>query len=97
LELGYAIAVDKDKNAYVTGTTASKSFPTTPATLKPQCQASGLKCIAGQAFVTKLNAPGQLVYSTFLGGDTGVATSGEAIAVDTDGRAYVTGWTTDPT
>jgi hypothetical protein len=72
------------------------SISTTPVTLKPQCQAMGPKCIAGQAFVTKLNALGQLVYSTFLGGDAG-ATSGEAIAVDADGRAYVTGWTYDPT
>jgi hypothetical protein len=96
IEMGFAIAVDKDKNAYVTGHTSSKGFPTTPAALKPQCQAIGLECIAGQAFVTKLNAAGQLVYSTFLGGDDAGPTSGEAIAVDADGRAYVTGWTHDP-
>jgi Beta-propeller repeat len=34
--MGFGIAVDKDKNAYVTGFTSSKGFPTTPATLKPQ-------------------------------------------------------------
>lgn len=87
-EIGYGIAVDKDGNAYVTGHTSSKGFPTTPATLKPSCQAVGLECVAGQAFVTKLNPQGQLAYSTYLGGNAG-PTSGEAIAVDADGRAVI--------
>ncbi len=95
-ERGYGIAVDKDRNAYVTGQTASKNFPTTPTSAQPQCVGAGVNCIAGQAFVTKLGPVGQLVYSTFLGGDAGF-TSGNAIAVDADGRAYIIGTTTDPT
>ena len=43
-------------------------------------------------FVTKLNAKGKkLVYSTYLGGSDG--DYGKGIAVDTDGNAYVTGYT----
>ena len=42
------------------------------------------------AFVTKLNPAGSaLVYSTFLGGVN--SESGNGIAVDTSGSAYVTG------
>lgn len=47
----------------------------------------------GDAFVTKLKATGdKLDYSTFLGG--GDHDLGGAIAVDTSGNAYVTGFTT---
>lgn len=44
------------------------------------------------AFVTKLTAEGQLVYSVALGGEDG-STSGLGIAVDEFGRAYLTGST----
>ena len=44
------------------------------------------------AFVTKLNGGGSIVYSTYLG-DTG-ADGAEAISVDSSGSAYVTGFTT---
>src|SRR5207245_557304 len=65
-----AMAVDTDRNAYVTGIAAT-GFPTTPGAF--QCT----QCGSGDAFVTKLNATGSdLVYSTLLGGgdfDIGVA------------------------
>jgi hypothetical protein len=46
-------------------------------------------------FVTKLNPTGSaLVYSTYLGGSGGTAQNyGQAIAVDSAGNAYVTGYT----
>src|SRR5204863_1173594 len=44
------------------------------------------------AFVTKLDPAGALVYSTYLGGTGDEA--GHAIAVDSAGNAYVTGTTT---
>jgi hypothetical protein len=52
------------------------------------------------AFVAKLNSTGSaLVYSTYLGAsaccDFGQA-AGQAIAVDSSGNAYVTGWTESP-
>ncbi|HKQ05908.1 MAG TPA: SBBP repeat-containing protein [Blastocatellia bacterium] len=47
------------------------------------------------AFVTELNAAGTgLIYSTYLGGVN--AETGNAIAVDADGNAYVTGYSHSP-
>ncbi|MGH2809702.1 MAG: SBBP repeat-containing protein [Actinomycetota bacterium] len=46
----------------------------------------------GDAYVTKLNPFGNLAWSTFLGGTD--HDLGGAIAVDSDGQAYVTGYTT---
>jgi hypothetical protein len=84
-DVGHGIAVDAAGNAYVTGTTQSADFPTRNA-LQPALAGNG------NAFVTKLNATGSaLVYSTYLGGTNG--DDGQAIAVDKDGRAYVTGET----
>jgi hypothetical protein len=94
-EQGLAIAVDQDRNAYVTGFTGSATFPTTPWSPQPHCQSVGQACVSGQAFVTRLSPFGQLVHSTYLGGSQG-PTRGQAIAVDDDGRAYVTGSTADP-
>src|SRR5439155_16790218 len=83
-EGGRGIAVDADGNAYVTGTTDSTNFPTTPGAF--QTSSSG----SGAAFVTKLNASGTgLIYSTYLGGSQGG--NGNGIAVDAAGNAYVTG------
>lgn len=82
---GYAIAVDDDGNAYVTGYTASANFPTA----RPLQAARGGP---NDAFVAKLNADGErMVYATYLGGSGGE--SGNGIAVDRDGRAHVTGET----
>jgi len=81
---GYAIAVDSNDNAYVTGQTVSPDFPT----LNPYQSYPG----GWDAFVTKLNSAGNnLIYSTYLGG--GGDDYGYGIAVDSSGNAYVTGIT----
>lgn len=87
------IAVDGAGNAYVTGLTASASFPGVgPGSIQPVNHDLAL----GTAFVTKINAAGtQIVYSTFLGGSGG-SDLGSAIAVDQAGNAYVGGGTTSP-
>src|SRR5439155_8897823 len=83
-DLGYAIAVDGNGSAYVTGFTTSADFPVTPDAF----QTSGG---GGSAFVTKLNPTGSaLVYSTFYG-TRSAHTFGYGIAVDSSGRAYVVG------
>jgi hypothetical protein len=83
-EEGHSIAVDSAGNAYVTGSTQSSDFPTTDFSL-PRSKSS-------DAFVTKVNAAGNaLVYSTFLGGSG--SDSGNGIAVDAAGNAYVAGAT----
>jgi streptogramin lyase len=85
---GFAIAVDGTGIAYVTGTTHSTDFPTTPGAFQTTLGNS----IYGNGFVTKLNASGSaLVYSTYLGGSGG--DGGFAIAADNGGSAYVTGAT----
>jgi len=92
------IAVDTLGQAYVTGTTASPDFPTTPGAFQPAFAGPGPtpNGIGGDAFVTKLDPSGStLVYSTYLGG--GGPDVGSGIAVDADGNAYVTGYTTSPT
>ncbi|MGI8858086.1 MAG: SBBP repeat-containing protein [Thermomicrobiales bacterium] len=81
-DLGHGIAVDVAGNAYVTGS-AGTSFPTTPGSY--QSAYSGNYDV----FVTKLNATGSALYSTYLGGSgTDV---GYAITVDNGGDAYITG------
>jgi len=82
---GGGIAVDSQGNAYVTGGTTSANFPTTAGTFKPIF--GGLE----DAFVTKLNPTGSVVYSTYLGGSGGE--SGHGIAVDVNGNTYVSGST----
>lgn len=87
-EEGKGIAIDAGGAAYVTGGTNSHGFPTTPGAFDTDMDTYRL----GQVFVTKFNPTGiGLVYSTFLGGWKGE--SGEAIAVDEAGNAYVTGST----
>jgi beta-propeller repeat-containing protein/centrosomal CEP192-like protein len=84
---GVGIAVDTGGNAYVTGATNSADFPTTAAVFQPHFGGGN-----NDAFVTKLDPTGSaLVYSTFLGGNN--AESGNGIAVDTSGSAYVAGQT----
>ena len=85
---GYAIAFDSSGNAYVTGQTASPTFP----------GASGTLPDAAAVFVTKIDADGSsLLYSTYVGG-TGTGTdSGNGIAVDASGDAFVAGGTTSTT
>ena len=88
------IAVDSAGSAYVTGTTRSKNFPTTPGAFQAHWDAGWT------TFVTKLNPAGTaLAYSTYLGGSGpgallfGMSQEGTGIAVDSAGNAYVTGWT----
>ena len=81
---GNDIAVQEGR-AYITGFTQSADFPTTPGTFDTAFNQQ-------DAFVTKLNASGSaLAYSTFLGGTDG--DNGFGIAVDEEGRAFVTGFT----
>lgn len=78
------IAVDRGGNMYLIGDTTSTNFPLANA-LRPNY--GGLV----DAFVTKLNSAGALVYSTYLGGNGD--DFGRAIAVEGNGMVHVTGRT----
>ena len=85
---GAAIAVDSTGATYITGQTASPGFPIKATLPAPNNALQG----TFDAFITKLSADGTaLVYSTFFGG-TGTD-SGNAIAIDGTGQAYIAGAT----
>jgi SOS response associated peptidase (SRAP)/Beta-propeller repeat len=85
-----AIAVDSS-GAYITGSTAGSyynSFPITPGAF----QTTAGQNFSGAGFVTKFNAAGSsLVYSTYLAGNIYAPSSGNGIAVDSLGNAYIAG------
>jgi acetyltransferase-like isoleucine patch superfamily enzyme len=86
-EAGLAIALDALGNAYVTGTTDSATFPVTLGAFQTVYGGGPF-----QAYVTKLNPSGSaLIYSTYLGGSD--YSSGNRIALDALGNAYVAGHT----
>jgi PKD repeat protein len=95
-EIGYAIATDRDGNAYLTGFTNSTDFPVTTGAFQP---ALGNLIgpfpppvpQGGDAFVAKLDASGNLLYATYLGGNG--SDFGQGITVDEAGNAYVVGHT----
>jgi hypothetical protein len=80
-----AVAVDSIGSAYITGTTLdSSNFPATAGVFDNDP--------AGQAFVAKISADGgSFVYSALFYGDTG-----NGIAVDAAGDAFVVGQVTGP-
>ncbi|NQT19480.1 MAG: SBBP repeat-containing protein, partial [Planctomycetes bacterium] len=80
---GNGIAVDAAGNVYVTGHTYSADFPTS----------DGFDATHSviDAFVTKISAGGDLLWSTFLGGND--LDYGNDVAVDPNGNALVTGRT----
>ena len=98
------IAVDTAGSAYVTGWTRSTDFPTTSGALEPifpdptlctvpsgvnTCLASSTGC--AHTFAVKLSPAGSdALYSTYLGGGCDFDT-GQGIAVDSSGNAYIAG------
>lgn len=89
---GSAIAVDAQGHAYVTGTTSSPDFPTTPGAFRTAPCPTAIDPTYTDGFVAKVSADGGgLVYSTFLCGDGYDSPNG--IAVDAAGNAFVAGWT----
>jgi hypothetical protein len=85
METAGAIAVDAQGNAYVTGTSDSTNFPTTPGAFATTC--SG---VCNTPVVAKLSPNGILLFSTYIGGGN---TAAGAIAVDSAGNSYITGTT----
>ncbi len=87
-DYGYGIDIDETGSAYVTGTTSSLNFPTTPGCYKPSQNRD-----SSDAYVTKISPAGDaFVYSTYLGGSR--YETGYGIVVDNAGFAFVVGSTT---
>ena len=83
IDLAGGIALDSSGNVYVTGVTDSPNFPTKNAAFPGN---AGFN----DAFLAKLGPFGtNLLYSTYLGG--GSDDSGNAVAADNSGNAYITG------
>ncbi len=86
-DVAYGIAVDSANNVYVTGSTASTDFPTSPGAFRTSLPGGGT-----HAFVVKLNAAGNaILYSSFLGGSGDDI--GYGIAIDSSNTATMTGST----
>jgi regulation of enolase protein 1 (concanavalin A-like superfamily) len=86
------IAVDGSGNAYIVGQTFSTNFPTRDAL---QASLGGI----GDGFLSKLDASGALVYSTYIGGSDAIGSSTNnpdsvnGVALDGKGNAYIVGST----
>ncbi len=84
---GHGIAVDSTGDAYITGSTTS-TVPTFPVLVGPDLTDNG----EIDAFVAKVKADGSgLIYAGYIGGSDN--DSGQGIAVDSTGNAYVVGTT----
>jgi uncharacterized protein (TIGR03437 family) len=96
-----AITVDNQGNVYLAGTTNSSDIPVTPNSYHPQF--IGARFVSGtymgqplydyayDVFVTKLDAKGSLLWSTYAGGTGSDIALG--IAVASSGNVYVSGST----
>lgn len=79
-------AVDAAGNIYIGGVAGSINYPTTPGAYQVENNGSD------DVVITKLNPTGSaLIYSTYIGGN--LIDSADALAIDAEGNAYVTGFT----
>ncbi|MGH2347310.1 MAG: SBBP repeat-containing protein [Chloroflexota bacterium] len=95
IDEGRGIAMDGRGDAYVTGSTLSTNFPTTPNAYQPHMgKRFGITSLWGNAFIAELNPAGsKLLYGSFLGGEVEI---GYAIATDGVNTVYVAGATGSP-
>lgn len=89
------IALDANKNAYITGSTFDTAYPTAAGGY-----ATGIDGCNYRGYVSELNPTGTgLIYSTFIRGSCSHQASvvPMSIAVDGSGNVYIGGYTTDST
>jgi Beta-propeller repeat len=86
------LAVDRLGQAYLTGTTDSKDFRTSPRAVQSNFVGGNCNFFAcGDAFVVKLGTVGRFLAGTFIG--TPADEAGNGVAVDTRGNVYAAGYT----
>jgi Beta-propeller repeat len=101
-DIGWGVAVDSNKIAYVVGTTPSTNFPNLNSTstfpsikgwaAAPSGNTQGAGFLA--ALNTTVSGVNSLVYSTYVGGQT--AEVGNAVALAGNGTVFITGQTLSP-
>ena len=80
------MALDKDENILFTGITYSNDYPVTNTAVDTSYNTMD------DAFLTKIKSDGtDILYSTYIGGSQW--DNGNAVAVDSNGDAYVAGYT----
>jgi len=85
IDSGKSIAIGSLGHVYVTGTTSSYDYPTTPGAYDENHNGSG-----DNVFVSRLDSNlSQLIASTFIGEHS----TSNSIAIDKSGNVYVTGYT----
>ena len=84
------MVLDANNNAYVIGNSGSEDWPVSGNAYQSKRKAIG--SYVRNVVVTKFDASGAVVYSTFIGGSTN--DYGTSIAIDGAGNAYLTGYTT---
>jgi hypothetical protein len=90
-EFGNSIAIDASGKAYIVTQTTSSNYPTTPGAFQTT-YGGGSSHYNGDATVSELSPDGSdLVYSTFLGGNS--EEYGSSIALDVSNNTIITGWT----
>ena len=90
---GYAIVENGNGNIYITGSTDSPDFPTTPDAFDDTLSGDE------DVIFVMLNPDGsELVYSTYIGGsqDNVWGESGSCLAIDSSGFSHITGHTSAP-
>ncbi|MGC1107468.1 MAG: SBBP repeat-containing protein [Candidatus Acidiferrales bacterium] len=89
-EVGNAIAVDMNGDAFAAGSTSSTDFPTTSGAFQ-----TALSNSSWNAYLTEMNTTGtNPIYSTYLGGScTNPGDLGLGVAIDPLGNAYLAGST----
>lgn len=96
---GYHIAIDRENNVLVTGVTYSPDFPTknpydpdySHSVPKGEVYDNNRGSEEGDAFVSKLSVEGDLLWSTFLGGEK--FDEGWGLATDGQNNVYIAGFT----
>lgn len=86
------MVVDASGSVYITGSTSSNNLPVTAGVYQTAYHGGTAGVyLGGDVYVAKFTSSGALSYVTYIGGATDDV--GAAIAVDSSGNAYVTGYT----
>ncbi|MFX1507160.1 MAG: SBBP repeat-containing protein, partial [Promethearchaeota archaeon] len=90
-DIGYSVAIDSLNSVYITGRTKSDDYLTTESAYDITF---GKGSIFGDAFLTKLTTSGEVVWSTYIGGENDDA--GAEVIIDNENNLLIVGNTASP-